>query len=371
MEFTLQSFLRFLRNFVSIFRNRLGHLANRLWHIFAIFRSRSPPSHPKKTDDTRRRIRSRSAKPSSTAVICASRLPPPLTPIIGGDSPDLSSLSPVSIQVRRPTNNPEDIPEEYDGNNADRLDADGYFPEAMSGSPGYTTGYHDDPDPIHHDLFINREDSPSTPPVIPTRPDSRPSSGYSRSQTSQYGAYRTGYWQESQRSLRAPSVPSFRSQRSLSGAESAARGYIPEHQPPRPPSPTRSHYAPSLAGSVASRVYSAPRPTTRVRRRSPMTNAPRRGDRSRTPVSVHQGVQEIRIDVPVPELPQPEPRTTESVSRDRNSAVVSVGPLRDQPPEGKLRPMIGIDRYEKQKAVVIEDVKKEQVCLPVTTEFER
>ena len=102
-----------------------------------------------------------------------------------------------------------------------------------------------------------------------------------------------------------------------------------------------------------------------------MPNAPRRGDRSRTPVSVRRSVHEIHPDVPVPELPQPESRTTESVSRDRNSVAVSFGPLPAPQPQGKLRPMIGIDRYEKQKDVIVTEVDQNPVCPPVTTEFIR
>ena len=102
-----------------------------------------------------------------------------------------------------------------------------------------------------------------------------------------------------------------------------------------------------------------------------MPNAPRRGDRSCTPVSVRPSVHEIHTDVPVPDPPQPESRTTESVSRDRNSVAVSFGPLPGSQPEGKLRPMIGIDRYEKQKDIIVKEVDETPVCLPVTTEFVR
>jgi hypothetical protein len=41
------------------------------------------------------------------------------------------------------------------------------------------------------------------------------------------------------------------------------------------------------------------------------------------------------------------------------------------PPKGFLRPAIGIDRYEKQKAVLIEEVVKKHKCIPVTTQFLR
>jgi hypothetical protein len=355
MELTLQFFLKFLKNLISFFRKQSDHLFRRLWHIFATFRLRFSSQHPKKTDKARRRIQSRSAKPSSTAVICASRLPPPLTPIACGDSPVIASPSPISIQVRQPT--ALNSPEESNENNADCLDADGFF---LGGSrPGFT-GYHDEPDSIH--------DSTSTSPVTPSRPDSRLSSGYSVRPASQYRGYN---WPESQYSHRQPSERSYRPPPSLNGAESAARGFLPERQSPRPSSPVLSVRAPSFTGSVASRVYRANRPTTRVRRPSPLANAPRRERRSPTPASARHSVHEIHPDVHVPEPPQSESQTTGTVSRDRNSVAVSFAPSLAPPPEGTLRPAIGIDRYEKQKQVVIEEMDKKPGCLPVTTEFAR
>lgn len=41
------------------------------------------------------------------------------------------------------------------------------------------------------------------------------------------------------------------------------------------------------------------------------------------------------------------------------------------PPIGRLRPMIGIDRYEKHSMVTVENVVKTHVCPPVTTHFTR
>ena len=366
MELTLQSFLRFLRNLVSLFHKRWDHLARKLWHIFSIFRSRFSSRHPKRADDVRRRTRPRSEKPSPTTAICASRLPPRSPPIVGGDSPVIPSPSPISIEVRQPTIlNPEDILEESRESNTERLDADGYFlggSRQISGSPDFT-GYHDEPDPIRVVLPSDPGDSTSTSPVTPSRPNSRPSSRYSYRPPSQYAAFGPGYRPESQYSHPPPSEYSYHSPSNLNGAESAARGYLPERPSPRPSSPALSVRTPSVAGSVTSRVYRASRPITRVRRPSPMTNAPRR---SPTPASVRQSVHETHTDGPVPELPQPESHTTGSVHRERNSVA---GPSLSPPLNGKLRPAVGINRYEKQQAVIIEEVDKNLVCPPVTTQF--
>ena len=102
-----------------------------------------------------------------------------------------------------------------------------------------------------------------------------------------------------------------------------------------------------------------------------MANAPRRKGRSPTPASIRQSVHETHPDVAAPELPQQESQTTGSVHRDHNGIVVNFGPLPTPPPKGRLRPVIAIDRYENKKTVVIEEVVKNHVCLPVTTQFLR
>jgi hypothetical protein len=375
MEFTLQSLLLFLRNLVSFLRKRWDRSTRGLLYLLALFRLRSSSRHPAgKRNKTCRNIESRSAKPGSTAVICASRLPPPLTPIAGGDSPVIASPSPISIQVRQPTIlNHGDNLEESNENDTDRLDVDGYFlggSRPISRTPGFT-GYSDEPDPIHVVLPLNQEDSTSSSPVIPSRPNSRLSSRYSLRPASQYRGCHPGYWPESQYSHRPPSERSYHSPPSLNGAESAARGYLSERPSPRPSSPALSARAPSFAGSVASRVYRASRPTTRVRRPSPMTNVPRREYRSPTPVSVRRGAHETYPDVPIQGPPLPESRTIGAVHCDRSSVAVTFGPSLSPPPKGKLRPMIGIDRYEKHNMVTVENVVKTHVCAPVTTQFLR
>jgi hypothetical protein len=145
----------------------------------------------------------------------------------------------------------------------------------------------------------------------------------------------------------------------LNGAEVAARGYA--HPSSRCSSP-----APSIVASVTSQVYHASRPASRVRRPSPMRNTSHRRARSSTPASARQSVH----DAP-PELPQPDSQTSESIHRGRPSTAVSFGPILPAPSKDRLRPMIGIDRYEKHKMVVVEDVINPHVFPPVTAQFMR
>ena len=100
-----------------------------------------------------------------------------------------------------------------------------------------------------------------------------------------------------------------------------------------------------------------------------MINAPLRGDRPTTPTLVRQSMHESRPDIPIPELPLPLHQAPVSVHRERNSA--SFGPSQSPPPKGKLRPMTGINRYEKHRMVTVEDVVTKHVCPPVTTQFLR
>ena len=407
MELNLRSFLRLIGHFASLCRKRWDRLARRLWYIITNFRLCFSFQHPKKTDDVGRN-QSRPEKPSTTAVICASRLPPPLTPITGGNSPVIASPAPTSIQIRPPTIlNREENLEEFGENNTDHLEADSWGKDLISRLPDFTP-YQDGLDSIRVDIPLNRGDSASSSPVTPTRLDSRPSSRFSYRPTSQSSGFRPGYWPRPQRSRRPSSEHSYRSP--LNGAESAARGYLSERPSPWPSSPAVSTRAPSPAGSVASRahgsrpttrvhrtfrpitrVYRVSRPTTRVyraskstarayraskpitraRRSSPMTNAPRPGGRPPIPASVRRSVHETHPDVPAPELPQPELRTTGSVHHDRSGAAASFGPLPAPPPKGILRPVIGIDRYGKHKRVVIEKVVRNYVCPPVTIQFFR
>ena len=346
MELALRLLL-FLRKLITLFRKRWDQSTRRLWYIFAFVRSRILPRSPKKKDEIRRNVEYRPAKPPTT-VICASKFPPTLSPIAGGDTP-IASPKPISIQVRQATIlSPGDaVHEPHDGPSRGFLDVNGYFLEGsspISRSPDSPT------------LPPHQEDYDSHPPVTPSRPISQ----YSGRSTSQHSIY----FPQSQFSTRPQSRHSYYSH--LSGAEAAARGYVHAPPPPLPgrSSPVQSIRQGSIAGSVASRVYHAPRPTTRVVRPSPMRNTSNRRPRSSTPASHRQSVHD-----PPPERPRPESRTSGSLQlhRDRPSTTPSFCP----PPDDGLRPMIGIDRYEKQKQVIIQDKINSHVCLPVTTEFVR
>ena len=64
-------------------------------------------------------------------MICASRLPPQIAQIAGGDTPVFISPIPISTQVRRATIlDPEDpLYEDQENYSADRLGVDGYHLE--------------------------------------------------------------------------------------------------------------------------------------------------------------------------------------------------------------------------------------------------
>jgi len=168
--------------------------------------------------------------------------------------------------------------------------------------------YHPDPEPIHAVLSPHGEGHASS--LI----SSRPPSLYSHRPISQYSVYRP------------PSQYSHHS-----GAP----------QYPRCSSPILSIRPPSIAASGASLVYRAPRPTYQVRR-LPQT----------------RGVPQRRVRF----------STIHSLS---TTASLGPGPALSAFPGGRLRPMIGIDRYEKANKVVIEDKIHSYVFHPVTTEFMR
>ena len=86
---------------MSFFRKRWDQSTRRLWCIFAFVRSCALPQRPKGGDETRRSTEYRPAKPP-TAVVCASRLPPPLMSIPGGDNLAVSP-TPISSQPPQPT----------------------------------------------------------------------------------------------------------------------------------------------------------------------------------------------------------------------------------------------------------------------------
>ena len=364
-------FLLFLKKLISFFHKRWDQLTRRLWYIFALVRSRILSQRPKKRDEIRRITECQPAKPPTT-VICASRFPPQLSPIPGGDTPIVSD--PIEIQVRQPTiPDPGETLYETQGNHSnEHLGVDGFFLEG-SGQISRSfdsAGHYDEPEDIHVVLSSHQEDYTASPPVVPSRPPSQPpSQPSSRSPsrcsyppTSQPSVRR----QQSSYSYRQPSLYSHHSPSRLNGAEAAAHGY---GNPDAPPSPSCSTpvRVPSITGSVASRVHRAPRPTTRVPMPLPMRNASRSRKRPSTPVSARMNTR----DAP-PEHPQPESRMSISIHSDRRSMAVSFGPaLPTLEPGDRLRPMVGIDRYEKQKQTIIENVINPHVFPPVTTEFVR
>ena len=348
MELTLRSFLLFLRKLVSFFRKRCDQSTRRLWYIFAFLRSRFSPSHPKKRDEIRRNLESRPENPPTT-VICASRLPP----IAGGDTPIITSPTPIPIQVTRPTLGPGDPLYETEENcSNEHLGVDGYR-LAASGSISRSNSNQDENEYTH---IVPQNEDITDSPVIPSLPISRPHSQYSHRQL-----HHAGYPLPSQYSQRPQSIHSYRSASHLNGAEAAARGYAPPST--RPPSPVHSVRPSSIAGSVRSQAYRAPRPTGRAPVPSPMRNISRRRGRSSTPASTRHNAHEV------PPPPQSGSQTPVSNHPDPNSTTISFGPIPN--PRGVLRPMIGIDRYEKHKLVVVEDEINKHVFPPVTAEFVR
>ena len=352
----LQALLLFLKKLLSLFRQRLDQSTSGLWYIFAFLRSRLSPPHPKKKDDIRRDTEFLPTHPPTT-VICASRMPPQLTPIAGGNTPVIASPTPI-FRIRGATIlDSEDLlhepPEVYSN---DHLGVDGsYLDGSGTISRLHSSPRHrDDHEYIHPIPPQNREDSTPNSPVMPPRPVSRPHSWH-------HPAYRP---RSQPQHARPPSAYSFRSPSHLNGAEVAARGYL--HAPPSPkPSSLAPTRPPSVAGSTY--VYRAPTPTPRVRRPSPMRNMSQRTDRPPTLISIGQNVLEVPPDVPP--LPQSQSRISVSVHLDTHSTVVNFE--RAENPEGGLRPMIGIDRYGKHRAVVVERQVYTYILAPVTTDFVR
>ena len=364
MEFTVR-FLLFLRKITSFFHKRWDQSARMLWYIFAFVRSRILSQRPKKRDQIRRNIEHRPDKPPTT-VICASQFPHALSPIAGGDTP---IASPIPIQVRHPTipSQPDAVHETHENRSNEHLDVDNYLlKESRPISRSPDSASHREPEHIHAVLSSPREDGVYNPPVIP----SRPPSGYSHRPTSQYQGSRpqsqySGHRPPSQYSHPPPSHHSYRSPEYLSGAEAAARGYHNTRLPStRSPSPAVTTRPPSITPSVASHVYRASRPTSRVQRPLPMRNASRQRARSSTPASTRQSM----YGAP-PDLPRPESRTSGSIHRDLPSTSVSPGPASPVPPKDRLRPMMAIARYDKHRAVVVQDTVTPHTFLPVTIQF--
>ena len=340
MERTARSFLQLLRILVSFFRKRWDQSTRRLWCVFAFLCSRFSPRRPKE-DETRRRIEARSAMPSRSTVTCASQFPLTSTPIAGEDTTIVASPEAISIQVRRPTirDTGDTLYQSRENRSTGHLDIDSCILEEsgpISRTPGFA-GRRDEPEPTHVFPPTNREEL--------TGPNSRPSSQFSHRPVSQYTGHSSVDPPGSQNTHPSPSEYSHRSLSNLDGAEAAARGYLPATPSPWASSSALSARPQSAADPGISYVYRAPSPATRVRRSSPLRNVSRSVSKHRT-----------RPSTPVSAC---------------HSVAASLGPSTAPPPKGRLRPMIRINRYEKHKEVVIQDVDNSHVFSPVTTEFVR
>ena len=286
MDFTVRSFLSFLRKLVSFFRRRWDQSTRRLWYIFALLCSRAPPPCSKKNEVRRPSTKSRSTKPRPTLANCASRLPPSSAPIV-----DIPVVDPSTTIQLATLGSGATLHETHENQSTRHLDVGGNVLQEIGQTSESldSAGRQDEPEPIHAVQPPNGEDPALSSPVIPSRSHPIPLTPYPGPRESDY----TGHHSESQSSLRPPSEHSYRSPPNQSGPEAATRGYFPA-----PSSPALST-GPSLA---ASNVNSGPSP--------------------------------------IPPLPN-----------------------------GRLRPMVAIDRYEKQKHTIIVDVLQEYTCLPVTTQF--
>jgi hypothetical protein len=213
MALTLDAFLLFLRNIVSLFRKRWVQPSRVFWRIFAFLRLRLYSSDPKKAGQNRRNVGSRPAAPSlTTAVVCASQLPPALSLVTGGDTPAITSPTPMSTEVPQPTIlKPDDTCYESCENNS------GGCPDPRSSFRGgrnpisrspVLTGHHDEHDSICPILPTHRGDFSSTPPISTSRPDSTTPSRDSHRPEPQYTGHHATHHPISQYS-HPPSTHSF------------------------------------------------------------------------------------------------------------------------------------------------------------------
>ena len=366
MRLALQSLLLLLKELALLLHRRWDQMARRLWYIFGFLRSRFLPRHPERRDGICPSVKRRSTKsnPSPATVICASRFPPPLTSITSGDAPLVADESPtIPIAIRGPT--VDDTPQGY--NSADHSDVGNYMlsgSSPISRSPNIAP-HCDEPDSIEEVSSQNRgEPTPNySATVLPnnSRPPSR-----SHRPVSPHGEYHLGYRPGSPYSHHSPSESTHHSLPYPNSAEGAASGSHLAPPLPGPPSSVRSTRTPSIASSVSSRVYSAPRPSTPLRTPYPITDPPRRRNRSPSPASTRRRVHGSPLGAPEPH--QAVHRIAGSVYRDSHSVTASCRPSA-APPEGKLRTILGISRHEKHRKVEIEDTNENHVLPPVTTDF--
>ena len=371
MRLTLQSLLLLLKELALLLHRRWDQMARRLWYIFGFLRSRFLPRHPDRRDRIRPSVERRSTKsnpsPARATVICASRLPPPLTPIPGGDTPLVIDESPtIPIAVRGPTID-DTFQGYHENNSADQSDVDSYMlsgSRPISGSSDVAPHY-DEPDSAEEVSSQNREESISNSPAVVSPNNSRLPS-WSHRPASLRSESRLGYRSGPQYPHRPPLESAHHSLPHLNGAEAAARGSLlapPLSGHPSSAQPTRT---PSIASSTSARVYSAPRPSTPVRMPRPITDLPTRRDRSSTPASTRRRVHETPLGTSEPH--QALHQTAGSVHRDSHNVTAGFRPSAALP-EDKLRPMIAINRHEKHRKVEIEDASENPILLPVTTDF--
>ena len=367
MESTVR-FLLFLRKLISFFRKRWDQSSRVLWYIFTFVRSHVLSKPPKKGDKIRRNIEYRPTKPPTT-VICTSRLPPTLTPIAGGDAP-IVSPTPISIRVRQPeVLNPEHtVYETHENNGDERLRVDDYFLEEsrqISRSPD-SPSQRDEPELT---LGPYLEGYAPNPPENSSPSTSRPVSQSSCRPASQYSVYRP----PSQYSHRPPSQYSCRSSPSPNDTEATVHEHSNGSRSPSRLSPPPSRPQ-SVVASVGSRVHHASGTTFQMRGASPTRDVPRCRTRSFPIASTHLSVYNTPLEFP-PLSPSPTPYVASHERRawgpTRPSTIVGSGSELPASPKGRLRPMIGIDRYEKHKAVAVEEVINPHVLPPVTTQFPR
>ena len=365
MQLTLRSFLLLLRDLVLILPSRWNQMTRRLLYILGILRSRFLSRNPERRDEVLASAQCGPAKSNLTTLIYASQLPPPLTAITGDNTSLVTSLTPAAISIAvRGLPVDDALHEPHENHDDDHSDANSYMlagTNPISRSPDIAR-HHDEPDPINGDLSQNREESTSDSPATISPSNPRPHSPHSHCPAPLPIERHLGYRPESQYSLRPPPESSGRLPPHLSDAEAAARGYFPAPSFPVLPSSAQSTRPTSVASSASSRVT---RPVTPVRTAS-ITDTPRRGNRSSTPASAHQRVHETPLDSP--ELREVVPQITGSTHGGHRSATAGLRPSTPLQ-EGRLRPMIAINRYKKHREVRVKFSDENHVLPPVTTEF--
>lgn len=246
MDFTVRSFLSFLRKLVSFFRRRWDQSTRRLWYIFALLCSRAPPPCSKKNEVHRPSTKSRSTKPRPTLANCASRLPPSSAPIV-----DIPVVDPSTTIQLATLGSGATLHEIHENQSTRHLDVGGMVIQEIGQTSESldSAGRQDEPEPIHAVQPPNGEDPALSSFAISSRSHPTPPTLYPGPRASSY----TGHHSESQSSLCPPSEYSYRSPTNQSGAEAATRGYFLA-----PPFPALSAGPPFAASNVDSRPSPIP-----------------------------------------------------------------------------------------------------------------